>query len=142
MVNWFIELWDGFPFYLQYLLQTTGFIMLLVLPLLIAIAFIVYGERKIWAAMQMRRGPNVVGPFGPLRAAMAVDLPELKAGDEFLNAPWGKFGKEGKIQAAKLTLALGNFYFTNQVARASNILLECSEARGFSKPERKTGTHG
>lgn len=77
-----------------------------------------------------------------LRAAMAVDLPELKAGDEFLNAPWGKFGKEGKIQAAKLTLALGNFYFTNQVARASNILLECSEARGFSKPERKTGTHG
>ncbi len=68
MVNWFIELWDGFPFYLQYLLQTTGFIMLLVLPLLIAIAFIVYGERKIWAAMQMRRGPNVVGPFGLLQS--------------------------------------------------------------------------
>lgn len=68
MVNWFIELWDGLPFYLQYLLQTIGFIMLFVLPLLIAVAFMVYGERKIWAAMQLRRGPNVVGPFGLLQS--------------------------------------------------------------------------
>lgn len=68
MVDWLINLWDSFPFYLQYLLQTTGFILLLVAPLLIAVAFIVYGERKIWAAMQMRRGPNVVGPFGLLQS--------------------------------------------------------------------------
>ena len=68
MVNWFIETWDGFPFYLQYLLQTLGFILLFVLPFLLAIAFIVYFDRKIWAAMQMRRGPNVVGPFGLLQS--------------------------------------------------------------------------
>lgn len=77
-----------------------------------------------------------------LRTALAHDLPELAAGDEFLNAPWGKFGKKAKIQATKLTPAHGNFYFTNPIARASNILLECSDARGFTKPEGKTGTHG
>jgi NADH-quinone oxidoreductase subunit H len=32
--------------------------------LLVAIAFLLYGDRKIWAAVQSRRGPNVVGPFG------------------------------------------------------------------------------
>ena len=31
---------------------------------LISLVFLVYGDRKIWAAVQMRRGPNVVGPFG------------------------------------------------------------------------------
>lgn len=77
-----------------------------------------------------------------LRTALAHDLPELAAGDEFLNAPWGKFGKKGKIQATKLKPTLGNFYFTNPIARASNILQECSDARGFTKPEGKTGTHG
>lgn len=72
MVEWFLEtftpIWEWFPFYMQYILQTLGFIMVLVLPLLIGVAFIVYGERKIWAAMQMRRGPNVVGPFGLLQS--------------------------------------------------------------------------
>src|ERR1700710_1071438 len=38
-------------------------VMLLVI-LLIAIAYILLADRKIWAAVQMRRGPNVVGPFG------------------------------------------------------------------------------
>jgi NADH-quinone oxidoreductase subunit H len=32
--------------------------------LLIAIAYILYADRKIWAAVQLRRGPNVVGPWG------------------------------------------------------------------------------
>jgi NADH-quinone oxidoreductase subunit H len=32
--------------------------------LLIIVAFILYADRKVWAAVQMRRGPNVVGPFG------------------------------------------------------------------------------
>jgi NADH-quinone oxidoreductase subunit H len=29
---------------------------------MISLLFLVYGDRKIWAAVQMRRGPNVVGP--------------------------------------------------------------------------------
>jgi NADH:ubiquinone oxidoreductase subunit H len=41
---------------------------LLLLVLLIAIAYILLADRKIWAAVQMRRGPNVVGPFGLLQS--------------------------------------------------------------------------
>ena len=43
-------------------------ILAVVLPLLLAVAFAVYFDRKIWAAVQMRRGPNVVGPFGLLQS--------------------------------------------------------------------------
>src|SRR6202012_3059557 len=38
--------------------------VLLLVVLLIAIAYILLADRKIWAAVQIRRGPNVVGPFG------------------------------------------------------------------------------
>ncbi|WP_420409613.1 NADH-quinone oxidoreductase subunit NuoH [Hoeflea sp.] len=38
--------------------------LLLLVSLLIFIAYILYADRKIWAAVQMRRGPNVVGPWG------------------------------------------------------------------------------
>ena len=50
------------------LLLTVGFIVLQSLALLVAVliivAYLVYADRKIWAAVQMRRGPNVVGPWG------------------------------------------------------------------------------
>lgn len=36
--------------------------------LLIAIAYILLADRKIWAAVQIRRGPNVVGPSGLLQS--------------------------------------------------------------------------
>ncbi len=36
----------------------------LIVVLLIVVAFVLYADRKVWAAVQMRRGPNVVGPFG------------------------------------------------------------------------------
>ena len=53
---------------MQELLLTVGFIVLQSLALLVAVlvsvAYIVYADRKIWAAVQMRRGPNVVGPWG------------------------------------------------------------------------------
>ena len=43
-------------------LLTLGEIMLVVLPLLVALAFFMLADRKIWAGVQMRKGPNVVGP--------------------------------------------------------------------------------
>jgi NADH-quinone oxidoreductase subunit H len=50
------------------ILLTIGLIALQSLALLIAVllivAYLVYADRKIWAAVQMRRGPNVVGPWG------------------------------------------------------------------------------
>jgi len=42
--------------------------LLLLVTLLIFIAFVLYADRKIWAAVQLRRGPNVVGPWGLLQS--------------------------------------------------------------------------
>jgi NADH-quinone oxidoreductase subunit H len=39
-------------------------ILVIVVPLLIAVAYLTYAERKVLAAAQLRKGPNVVGPFG------------------------------------------------------------------------------
>lgn len=41
--------------------------LLVVAFVMISMLFLVYGDRKIWAAVQMRRGPNVVGPWGLLQ---------------------------------------------------------------------------
>jgi NADH-quinone oxidoreductase subunit H len=42
--------------------------LLVLIPLLVALAFLMYADRKIWAAVQMRRGPNVVGTFGLMQS--------------------------------------------------------------------------
>src|SRR5258708_512446 len=46
---------------------TVAEILAIVLPLLLAIAYLTYAERKVLAASQLRKGPNVVGPFGLLQ---------------------------------------------------------------------------
>ena len=50
--------------YFQILFNETYKIVLLVLPVLTAVALIVWLDRRVWAFVQKRRGPNVVGPFG------------------------------------------------------------------------------
>ncbi len=42
--------------------------LLIVVPLLVALAFLLYFDRKVWAAVQLRKGPNVVGAFGVLQS--------------------------------------------------------------------------
>src|SRR5690606_34636486 len=42
--------------------------LLLLVALLVFIAYILYADRKVWAAVQLRRGPNVVGPWGLLQS--------------------------------------------------------------------------
>src|SRR5438046_7387499 len=42
--------------------------VLLLVILLVVTAFVLYADRKIWAAVQIRRGPNVVGPWGLLQS--------------------------------------------------------------------------
>ena len=50
------------------LLLITGKTLLTLVALLIFVAYILYADRKIWAAVQLRRGPNVVGPWGLLQS--------------------------------------------------------------------------
>ena len=50
------------------LLTIVGQSVLLLATLLIIVAFLLYADRKVWAAVQLRRGPNVVGPFGILQS--------------------------------------------------------------------------
>jgi NADH-quinone oxidoreductase subunit H len=46
---------------------TIGHALAILVPLLIAVAYVTWAERKVLAAMQLRKGPNVVGPFGLLQ---------------------------------------------------------------------------
>ena len=43
-------------------------VLLIALPLMLAVAMVIYVDRKVWAAINLRRGPNVVGPFGILQS--------------------------------------------------------------------------
>jgi len=62
---WVLEV---LPAALQYFILIVLEILAIIVPLLIAVAFGVYAERKIWGAIHLRRGPNVVGPFGLLQS--------------------------------------------------------------------------
>ncbi|MGB3723364.1 MAG: NADH-quinone oxidoreductase subunit NuoH [Pacificimonas sp.] len=66
MTEYFQSTWLG-PV-AGYLMANILLILAIVLPLLIGVAYAVYADRKVWAAAQMRRGPNVVGPFGLLQS--------------------------------------------------------------------------
>ena len=44
-------------------------ILALLVPVLIAVALIVWVDRRVWGLVQLRKGPNVVGPFGLLQTA-------------------------------------------------------------------------
>ncbi len=58
------EFWTGYAWpTIVIVLQT----LLIMIPLLVAVAYLTYAERKVIAAMQLRVGPNVVGPFGLLQ---------------------------------------------------------------------------
>ena len=58
------ELWYGFLWPLIWIVLQ---IVVIVAPLLLAVAYLTYAERKVIAAMQLRQGPMVVGPLGLLQ---------------------------------------------------------------------------
>jgi NADH-quinone oxidoreductase subunit H len=66
MISWFTYLGanDAWAYFIATILD----ILVIALPVMLAVAMIIYADRKIWAAMALRRGPNVVGPFGLLQS--------------------------------------------------------------------------
>ena len=55
---------DNIYYYLKLLFLETYKIFFLLIPILVSVAMIVWLDRRVWAFVQKRRGPNVVGPFG------------------------------------------------------------------------------
>ena len=78
-----------------WLLTTAGLSLAMLVGLLVVVAYLLLMDRKVWAAVQLRRGPNVVGPFGLLQSfadliKFAVKEPLIPAGADksvFLLAP-------------------------------------------------------
>lgn len=58
----------GMNYEWAWFVATIAGILLIALPLMLAVAMIIYVDRKVWAAIALRRGPNVVGPFGLLQS--------------------------------------------------------------------------
>ena len=52
--------------YLSIIFQEVYKILFLLVPVLVSVAMIVWLDRRVWAFVQKRQGPNVVGPFGLL----------------------------------------------------------------------------
>ncbi|WP_273757774.1 NADH-quinone oxidoreductase subunit NuoH [Bartonella sp. AU55XJBT] len=89
-------MYDFFMTWLLPLLIIVGKTLLLLVVLLVLVAYLLYADRKIWAAVQLRRGPNVVGPWGLLQSfadliKFVVKEPIIPAGANkgvFLLAPF------------------------------------------------------
>ena len=86
------EIWSN---YLYPLLIMAWWSLFLLAALLVSVAFLLLADRKIWAAVQLRRGPNVVGAFGLLQSfadllKFVLKEPVIPAGADktvFLMAP-------------------------------------------------------
>jgi len=67
VTGFFVDHWHMSFEWAWFLSMVIG-ILIIALPLMLAVAMIIYAERKIWAAIALRRGPNVVGPWGLLQS--------------------------------------------------------------------------
>jgi NADH-quinone oxidoreductase subunit H len=59
-----VEIWNAYIWPIAWIVIK---IVAIVVPVLLAVAYLTYAERKVIGAMQLRKGPNVVGPFGLLQ---------------------------------------------------------------------------
>jgi NADH-quinone oxidoreductase subunit H len=67
MIQFMLDIWNLFPDWSQIAMINIGKIVLILVPLLLSVAYLTYAERKIIGYMQVRIGPNRVGPKGWLQ---------------------------------------------------------------------------
>ena len=80
MIKFLLDIWNWFPGWSQIALINLGKIVLILVPLLLSVAYLTYAERKIIGYMQVRIGPNRVGPKGwlqPLADAFKLLFKEI-----------------------------------------------------------------
>jgi NADH-quinone oxidoreductase subunit G len=75
-----------------------------------------------------------------LRRAMAAANPVFTHIDDAMRPAWGKFGKEGPVEAAPFVYPISDFHRTDAISRASPTMAECADA--LKREQEKTGTHG
>jgi NADH-quinone oxidoreductase subunit G len=75
-----------------------------------------------------------------LRKALFKAAPNLQKLNVVTPAAWENFGADGNVTARAFQMAVGNYYMTDPISRASETMAKCTEA--FVAPTSGTGTHG
>ena len=138
---------------------TISGILLIALPLMLAVAMIIYVDRKVWAAINLRRGPNVVGPFGLLQSfadglkvfLQETIIPSAANKGIFLLAPiitftvallaWAVIPTAVPIPASSATVSpVGSLSLTAEISNSSASPTAIVNVRGNSSIFMQTGS--
>jgi len=101
--------------------------------------------REDWAVLRALSdqigGGLTFANLGEVRARMAEVNPVFAETDTLAPAKWGAFGKKGKLNAEAFAPAVGNFYMTDPISRASETMAHCTRIYQ-NGDEPRTGTDG